>query len=286
MVADSDQEFDADSGREVEYNEASTARLTQAEQKVADEAESVQDTGDRDEESQKEIPLNEKLPEGVDFSEGGWATDFAASIIGLCFFISSFQYEEEYQHFRWMMGGTAAAHLFGGLAHRFFPNRAADGVGMPGFYCTMIAGYAGNCARYGLGWGLAGAWWMVGLANFVWMLGAGIYVISKMEWSNAKVDEARGSDFVPDRLFGFGEVWCFVGELAACIVYLVSEGGINAGVYTWIAVIFNICGWVVVYFVGAVCFFLGKNYDPNLSQRIFHYCMLVMLWSMHMIATS
>jgi hypothetical protein len=33
--------------------------------------------------------------------------------------------------------GTFIAHLFGGFAHAFFPNRASDGVGMVGFYVTI-----------------------------------------------------------------------------------------------------------------------------------------------------
>ena len=82
--------------------------------------------------------FDEQLPEGVDFSEGGWATDFALSLLGLLFFISALQRDE--QQFLYMFAGTAVAHFGGGLAHRFFPNRGSDGEGQVGFYVCMVLG--------------------------------------------------------------------------------------------------------------------------------------------------
>lgn len=84
--------------------------------------------------------VDDKLPEGVDFSEGGWATDAACALIAILFFASSWSYGAENKHFMFMHLGTALAHFFGGAAHRFFPNRASDGVGMVGFYVSMIIG--------------------------------------------------------------------------------------------------------------------------------------------------
>ena len=83
---------------------------------------------------------DEKLPEDVDFSEGGWATDGACALLAIMFFISSFSYDTDNKHFIYMMFGTFLAHFFGGFAHRFYPNRASDGVGMHGFYVSMIIG--------------------------------------------------------------------------------------------------------------------------------------------------
>ena len=81
------------------------------------------------------------LPENVDDSEAGWATDYAITVLGLCFFITSLRkYSAEQQNLIYMHFGTAWAHFFGGCAHALFPNRASDGTGMLGFYICMILG--------------------------------------------------------------------------------------------------------------------------------------------------
>ena len=113
------------------------------------------------------------LPEGVDFSEGGWSTDFAASLVGLLFFISGLVHynNDNTRHVLYLHAGTAVAHFFGGLAHRYFPNRAADGKGMTGFYVTMVLGYGGNCLRFALGWDLNATtlWPLLGVMCFVYL---------------------------------------------------------------------------------------------------------------------
>lgn len=81
------------------------------------------------------------LPEDVDDSEAGWATDYAIAVLGLCFFITSLRkYPAEQQNLIYLHFGTAWAHFFGGCAHALFPNRASDGTGILGFYICMILG--------------------------------------------------------------------------------------------------------------------------------------------------
>jgi hypothetical protein len=228
---------------------------------------------------------DERLPEAVDFSEGGWATDFAASVMGLLFFISALLfYNDEHDHFQYMHLGTFLAHLFGGLAHRFYPNRASDGVGHRGFYISMLLGYSGNCLRYGLGWGLDPIFGYIAAANALYLLGAGIYVMYKMEHTSDLIDNAEGISFVPDRIFGAGEALCSTMEVVASIYYLISEVGFEdtpteSSRLFYVAVAANLIGWAAVYLFAFLYLVCGIDYDPSLKQRIFHYCMLIMLWA-------
>ena len=225
----------------------------------------------------------ERLPEAVDFSEGGWATDAATSLVGLLFFVSALLFYPD-DHFLYMHLGTCLAHLFGGLAHRFYPNRAADGVGHRGFYISMTLGYSGNCLRYGLGWGLDAVFGYIAAVNAIYLLVSGCYVVYKMEHTTDLIDSAEGLSFVPDRVFGAGEAFCSVMEVVASIYYVVSEVGFDGAPSesTWLlysAVAANLLGWAAVYLFAFLYLALKIDYDPSLMQRIFHFAMIVMLWS-------
>ena len=289
---------------------------------------------DNDDESSPPSPrrtdpaFDDQLPEGVDYSEGGWATDFAVSLISLLFFVSSVVVHKsnttvgdgeagdpstEKNMFRensflYMYIGTGLAHFFGGLAHRFYPNRAADGVGMKGFYRTMVLGYGGNCLRYSLGWGLhelpnndgsSGSssyltyWPYIGLFNWLYLIVTAGVVIIKMKPTNERFDDgAYGSTFKFDRFYAFGELLVAIFEIISGILFLIesnifnddSDNDNDSSVIAFgvIAVLINIIGWLSVYIVGG-CYtvILQKDYNPSFMQRIFHYCMIIMVWSLH-----
>jgi hypothetical protein len=244
---------------------------------------------------------NQLLSEGVDFSEGGWATDTAAALVGLLYLITSATTtdyrDDEFRHFTFLFGGTFIAHLFGGLAHRYFPNRASDGTGQIGFYICMMIGYCGNCLRYGFGWGILKvmadeydpmlslpAW--VALANMVYLILAGLHVIWKMMKTHQVTDDAVESlSFRPDILFGLGETFTAVMENVVPLVFLwihrdsLAEEGWIFGIA---AVVVNLVGWAAVYLSAFLYLTVKLEYNPNLMQRIFHYCMIAMLWAVDM----
>ena len=254
--------------------------------------------------------FDDQLPEGVDFSEGGWATDFAVSLVSLLFFLSTIANEsydnknddddDDTNHIfqdnpvLWMYVGTGLAHFFGGLAHRFFPNRAADGVGMKGFYVTMVLGYTGNCIRYSLGWGIHqfdgySFWPYIGLVNFLYMVVTATYVVCKMEPTNERLnDGADRNDFQPDRIYAIGELFVAIFEMIAGVVFLIQHDILVDGfddiykMFGFVAVLINLVGWLSVYIVGG-CYtvILKRDYDPSLMQRIFHYCMIIMVWALN-----
>jgi hypothetical protein len=260
------------------------------------------------------------LAEGVDSSEGGWATDIAASLVGLLYLITALvTYENEFLHFAFFFGGTFVAHLFGGLAHRYFPNRASDGTGQVGFYIAMMIGYGGNCVRYGLGWGLledgnddnaaadndepgsqqeefqdvVSSWpnvssilaW-IALGNLVYLLLTGLYVIWQMRITQHVTDDAVESlSFHPDILFGIGETFTAIMENVAPLIFLWFNRDRltgESGLFLIAAIVFNVIGWAAVYLSAFFYLTVKLEYNPNLMQRIFHYCMIAMMWSIDM----
>ena len=227
--------------------------------------------------------FNNDLPEGVDFSDSGSATDFAVSLMGFLFFVSGLLHYEERQdqqtHFLYLFTGTSIAHLFGGLAHRFYPNRASDGVGMVGFYVTTTLGYGGNCLRFAMGWDLQG-FPMLGIITWVFLVVTAMWTLCTMERTNHRVDEAETTGFKPDIAFAAGELAVALLEMTAGVVFL-WEQELTTDPLALTAVASNIVGWMAVYVVGGVVYALGFDYNPSPMQRIFHYAMMVMLWTIH-----
>lgn len=227
------------------------------------------------------------LPEGVDFSQGGWATDFAASLTGLLFFISGLvHYNSDNAHVLFLHAGTAVAHFFGGLAHRYFPNRASDGVGMTGFYVTMVLGYGGNCVRLALGWDLTTAqavWPVLGAICFVYLVLTATWTVCRMQRTNAKIDTAQGVGFKPDSIYAVGELAVAILEVTTGVIFLLEQQADNdrANTFATVAVVSNLLGWFAVYGVGGFAFVCGFDYNPGFMQRIFHYAMIIMLWAMN-----
>jgi uncharacterized membrane protein YphA (DoxX/SURF4 family) len=244
----------------------------------------------------KQQSFDDDLPEGVDFSEGGWATDMAASLLGFLFFISALRnYSDDNKHFVFLHAGTAIAHFFGGLAHRYYPNRATDGVGMRGFYVTMVLGYGGNCLRYSLGWELSHGdgdilggsgvlWPLLGVVNFCYLVLAASWTVRRMEKTDQRLDDSDATGFLPDMVYAAGELAVAIGEVVASLLFLLERETTDA--FALVAVGSNIVGWVAVYAVGGCAFLTGTDYNPNTMQRIFHYSMMIMIWAINEYATS
>lgn len=234
---------------------------------------------------------NVTLPWGVDFSEGGWATDFAAAILAFLFFVSSMVsvHYRNNQHFRWMFLGTAIAHSFGGLCHKYFFNRAYDGTGQVGFYVCMGLGCIGNCIRYGFGWGHGGIWPKIAIVNIVLLVTTAIWTISTMEWitdpcDGAVHDNGKERD-LPDKAFMFSEaVYLTVAELTAGFLYLKQN---QKNPYAICAVVANTVGFLWVYLIGALNMIgVLESYSPGFSQRVFHYSMIIMMWAINSIVVE
>ena len=95
--------------------------------------------------------IEDYTPEDVDNSDAGWSTDFAIAILAFCYLLKSSSRNRNTTDsnrrrdidnpFFYMYLGTFVAHFGGGLAHSAYPNRASDGIGMIGFYITMLIGY-------------------------------------------------------------------------------------------------------------------------------------------------
>ena len=226
-------------------------------------------------------------PEDVDNTEAGWATDFTITILAVFLMYTAWRKYNQRSTKHWfiMYLGTAIAHLGGGLAHSLYPNRATDGTGMIGFYITFLVGYFGNCMRYGSGWGFTSrCWLLVAVLNYAWLMTAGIYAMLTMETTTSKLDDAEtNSDdpFLPDVIFGYGELFVAVMEIWASIYYLCR---ISHHTYSIVATVSNIIGWISVYAPGLWSFYAGQEYDTRITQLIFHYCMLIMLWAINELA--
>lgn len=174
------------------------------------------------------------------------------------------------------------AHFFGGLAHRYYPNRAADGVGMTGFYVTMVLGYGGNCLRFAVGWDLEGDYWpFLGIAAFCYLAMTATWTVCRMERTAEKIDEAVGTGFKPDSIYATGELVVAVLEVAAGVVFLLEHENARDNSFAIAAVAANIAGWFAVYAVGGIAFLAGKDYNPGMMQRLFHFAMMIMLWAMN-----
>jgi hypothetical protein len=132
--------------------------------------------------------------------------------------------------------------------------------------------------RYGLGWGLGGVLPAVAVLNFIYLLVTGIVTIRKMTATNEIVDGSSGTSFKADTFFGFGELFCATCEIIASVVFVVT---VDSSAYAIMAVLANLTGWVSVYAVGIWAMIARKEYNPSLMQRIFHYCMIVMLWAIN-----
>lgn len=195
-----------------------------------------------------------QLPEGVDFSEGGWATDYAAALVGFLFFVTAITSRQSlfkrHQFFQYMFLGTGIAHLFGGFAHRYYSNRAAEGVGQVGFYATMMVGYSGNIVRYTLGWGLPGNWLcVVGVINWLFLISTGVACIVVMERTQEELDDADndGTWYLPDLLFVLAEALAAIMEVLTCLLYLCKNLRKESWYYVLFACVVNIVGWISVY---------------------------------------
>ena len=200
---------------------------------------------------------DDPLPEGVDFSEGGWATDYATAIIAFLFFITSVvpntkhshYNNDQFGHFKYLFLGTAIAHFGGAKAHRYFYNRAADGTGQVGFYISMMIGYTGNCLRYGFGWGLGSPWTYISIINVGFLWGAGLYAMIDMDKTKDpfdSVDSYNDNDelYLPDTLFMGAEVIASVCELLTSIFFLCKY---RNNIYVLFTCLINAGGWIAVY---------------------------------------
>ena len=144
--------------------------------------------------------------------------------------------------------------------------------------------YCGNCMRYALGWGFQSKIWIIIAAvNMIWLLVAAIICIAKMESTTKRVDNSDPSDdlYVPDAAFGFAELFCVIMEVWASIYYVCR---INRSGYAITATFFNVVGWMSVYATGLWSVYSGAKYDTRITQLIFHYSMIVLLWSINELA--
>ena len=138
--------------------------------------------------------------------------------------------------------------------------------------------------RYGLGWGVPKPWAYIALLNVIWLFVSGVYAIVHMEKTKEKVDDAAPpGDFAfhPDTAFGYGELLCAAAEIAASIYYVLI---IDKSIYSVIASTSNVVGWVSVYGAGIYVLATGNGYNSVITQLIFHYAMLVMLWAINELA--
>jgi len=76
----------------------------------------------------------DQFGEGINISEGGWATDFFLSLSAGLLSLDC----NTYKQFKKMI---CIAFLFGGIGHRYFGNKALDGKGQILSYIIMTLGY-------------------------------------------------------------------------------------------------------------------------------------------------
>lgn len=153
---------------------------------------------------------------------------------------------------------------------------------MTGFYVTMVLGYGGNCLRFAVGWDLEGDYWpFLGIAAFCYLAMTATWTVCRMERTAEKIDEAVGTGFKPDSIYATGELVVAVLEVAAGVVFLLEHENARDNSFAIAAVAANIAGWFAVYAVGGIAFLAGKDYNPGMMQRLFHFAMMIMLWAMN-----
>lgn len=133
--------------------------------------------------------------------------------------------------------------------------------------------------RYGLGWGLPKCWAIVAGLNFLWLFVAGIVAIVQMEQTRDRVDSSDGDPVLADSVFGYGEILCAVGEIAASIAYVLVKK--DKSWHALVAMTSNLIGWVAVYAVGLWAAYSDNVYDTRITQLLFHYMMIPFLWAIN-----
>ena len=103
-----------------------------------------------------------------------------------------------------------------------------------------------------MGWGLGKVWITAASANAIYLIAAGAFAIGQMEHTTERVDDAHSSESaIPaDTVFGYGELVCALGELAASAVFAWQNRSDENRVYMGVAVLSNWIGWVSVYAMG------------------------------------
>jgi len=228
--------------------------------------------------------------EGVDTSEGGWATDAAVSCLAFVLIIVAYHHikplEGKYYrsgvHF-WFFIGTFWAFAWGASAHRWFGNRAADGVGQVMFYITMLLGYCGTYVRISLGLDLPVHFAFMGAFLFLMLFITGIGAMSTMETTSDMNDDVPSGEVKDgyqtaanfDFAFAFVEMLSAFYEIGAFIYWYLNVSIRDR--YALAATVLNVAGWSIVYGLGILSTLADFSYDTAFLQRCFHYSQLSLL---------
>lgn len=162
-------------------------------------------------------------------------------------------------------------------------------------HVLLLHRYCGNCLRWGVGWGLGGAWAIAADLNALLLIVMGFVAIGTMTVVTERVDNAHPDVHVAtpaDTYFGYAELACAVGEIVASVVYgvkMVRSTTIpsDTKLYVILAVTSNLVGWISVYSLGFYSVHKSDfEYDSRVTQLIFHYAMLVFLWAVNEIAVT
>ena len=134
-----------------------------------------------------------------------------------------------------------------------------------------------------MGWGLGKYWTGAAAANAVYLIAAGSFAIAHMERTMERVDDAHSSESatLADAVFGYGEILCAVGELVASLAYVWKNGSNPKSWYIRVAALSNWIGWVSVYALGLWSAMTDATYNTQVTQLIFHYAMMVLLWALN-----
>ena len=121
------------------------------------------------------------------------------------------------------------------------------------------------------------------ILNAIFLIFTGSIAIANMEQTKDRVDDASSSMSATkaDTVFGWGEILCAVGELAASAAFAWhSRQHKNFG-YLLVAVFSNWVGWVAVYALGLWSVATDGTYNTKATQLIFHFAMMVMMWALN-----